>query len=214
MDPLGTKVLAHHKPHQHLSWGFHALNTWYISPSLRHYQCIKIIMHDIGGERIMDMFRYKHHAVPVPVVTATDCILKATHQLTAAIEGVQEAAPDKLQAVESLRHILLGKRILQQPCPPPSTPLNDSNVNKEPIHIIWDLTIRAQPICPPMQPKGHLKVSVPSLTLMTSHLTLFLQYIRAALPSLTMMTMHHQQSDAHGVELNCTLERNPISSIW
>jgi hypothetical protein len=33
MTPLGTKVLAHHKPNQRSSWGFQALNRWYISPS-------------------------------------------------------------------------------------------------------------------------------------------------------------------------------------
>jgi hypothetical protein len=82
---------------------------WYISPSLQHYWCIKIIMHDTGGKCIMDMFRYKHHAIPVLEVTATDCILEATLGLTAAIEGVQEAAPDKLQAIESLHRIFLGK---------------------------------------------------------------------------------------------------------
>jgi hypothetical protein len=110
MSPLGTKVLANHKPNQWLSWGFHTLNAWYISPSLQHYQCIKIIMQYTGGERITNMFHDKHHAIPVPEVTATDCILKATHRLTAAIEGIQEAAPDKLQAIKSLRHILLGKK--------------------------------------------------------------------------------------------------------
>jgi hypothetical protein len=66
-------------------------------------------MRNTGGKRITDMFRYKHHAIPIPVITATDCILEATHQLTAAIEGVQEAAPDKLQAIKSLCHILLSK---------------------------------------------------------------------------------------------------------
>jgi hypothetical protein len=85
------------------------MNTWYISLSLQHYRCIKIIMHDIGGKRITDTFRYKHHAISIAEVTATDCILEATHRLTTAIEGIQEAAPDKLQAIESLRQILLGK---------------------------------------------------------------------------------------------------------
>jgi hypothetical protein len=108
MAPLGIKVLAHHKPNQHLSWGFHALNAWYISPSLQHYWCIKITMRDTGGKRITDTFWYKHQAIPVPVVTATDRILEATHQLTVAIEGVQGAVPYKLQAIDSLRHILLG----------------------------------------------------------------------------------------------------------
>ncbi len=78
-------------------------------------------MCDTGGECIMGMFRYKHHAIPIPVITATDHILEATHQLTAAIEGVQDAAPDKLQAIKSLLHILLGKQIPQQPTAMPTT---------------------------------------------------------------------------------------------
>jgi hypothetical protein len=146
MAPLGTGVLAYHKPNQHLSWGFHPLNTWYISPPLQHNRCIKIIMRDTGGEYIMDTFQYKHHAIPVLVVTATDHIPKATHQLNTAIEGIQEAAPDKLQAIMSLRHILLGKqKIIQQQCPLLPTPLNDSTINEEPIHM-WDPTHHAQPI--------------------------------------------------------------------
>jgi hypothetical protein len=147
MAPLGTKVLVHHKPNWHSSWDFLALNAWYISPFLQHYQCIKIIMRNTGGKRITDTFRYKHHAIPVPEVTATDRILKATHNLTAAIEGIQEVAPDELQAIKSLRPILLGKQIPQEPCPPPPTPLNDSYVDKAPIHM-WDLVIHAQPIMP------------------------------------------------------------------
>jgi hypothetical protein len=147
MALLGTKVLAHHKPNQWSPWGFHTLKAWYISPFLQHYQCIKTIMYDTGGERITDKFPYKYHAIPVPEVTATDCILEATHHLTAAIEGIKEAAPDKLQAIISLRHILLGKQVTQQPHPPPPTPLHDFDVDKESIHM-WDLTSHAQPILP------------------------------------------------------------------
>jgi hypothetical protein len=93
------------------------------------------------------MFWYKHHAIPVSVVTATDCIVKATHGLTTAIEGDQEAAPDKLQVIQSLCHILLSKRIPQQPHPPPPTLLKDSYIDEELIHT-WDLTIHTQPILP------------------------------------------------------------------
>ncbi len=53
-------------------------------------------MHDTGVEHIRDTFRYKHHATPIPEATTTDCILKATHHFTMAIEGIQEAAPDEL----------------------------------------------------------------------------------------------------------------------
>ncbi len=104
-------------------------------------------MRDTGGESIMDTFQYKHHAIPVSVIAATDRILEATHQLTLAIEGIQEAAPDKLQAIKSLHHILVGKQIPPQLCPPPPTPLNDSTIDEEPIGM-WDPTIHAQPILP------------------------------------------------------------------
>jgi hypothetical protein len=85
MAPLGTKVLAHHESNHCSSWGFHALNAWYISPSLQHYCCIKIIMRNTDGKCITDTFRYKYHTIPIPVVTATDHILEAIHRLTAAI---------------------------------------------------------------------------------------------------------------------------------
>jgi hypothetical protein len=74
-------------------------------------------MHDTSGKCINNMFRYKHHVIPAPEVTATDCIFEATNRLTAAIEGIQEATPDKLQAIKSLRHVLIGKQIPQQLCP-------------------------------------------------------------------------------------------------
>jgi hypothetical protein len=80
-------------------------------------------------------------------VTATDCILEATHRLAVAIEGIQEAAPHKLQAIKLLCHILLGKRIPKLSHPAPPTLLHDSNADKEPIHM-WDRTIHAQPIFP------------------------------------------------------------------
>ena len=67
-------------------------------------------MRDTGGKlHITYTFWYKHHTIPVPVVIATDPILKATPQLTTAIAGIQEAALEELQAIKSLRHILLGK---------------------------------------------------------------------------------------------------------
>jgi hypothetical protein len=60
-------------------------------------------MADIGGERVTDTFRYNHHAIPVPKITATDRILDATARLTVAIEGVQEAPPDELATIQALR---------------------------------------------------------------------------------------------------------------
>jgi hypothetical protein len=73
-----------------------------ISHAAAHYCCICVIMKDTGGEHFTDTFRYLHHAIPVPAITATDCILEATHCLANAINGVQEAPPDKMAAIQSL----------------------------------------------------------------------------------------------------------------
>jgi hypothetical protein len=109
------------KPNRRSTWGYHASKAWYLSHSPNHYRCIQVLMADIGGERVTDTFRYNHHAIPVPKITATDRILDATARLTAAIEGVQEAPPDELAAIQALRTLLLG----EVPPPEPTTaPVN------------------------------------------------------------------------------------------
>jgi hypothetical protein len=56
-------------------------------------------MADTGGERITDTFCFKHHATPVPKTTATDRIIDATTRLAATIAGIQDAAPNKMEAI-------------------------------------------------------------------------------------------------------------------
>jgi hypothetical protein len=102
MVPLGTEVLVHQKPGQRKTWGYHAAKAWYLSHATTHYLCICVIMKDTGGECVMDMFQYQHHAIPVLAIMATKCILEATRRLADAINGVQEAPPDKMAAIQSL----------------------------------------------------------------------------------------------------------------
>ncbi len=122
-------------------WGYHAPKAWYLSHAANHYQCIQVLMADTGGKRITDTFRFKHHAIPVLEITATNRIIDATTRLTAAIAGIQEAPPNKMEAIQSLCTLLLG---YIEPLPPPApsilptppvlTPMVDIN---EPI-IIWN----------------------------------------------------------------------------
>jgi hypothetical protein len=72
MAPPGTKVFVHLKPTHHRSWSFHTSNGWYISPSLKHYRCIRAIMEGTGGECLTDTFHFKHHTMAVPIITPTD----------------------------------------------------------------------------------------------------------------------------------------------
>jgi hypothetical protein len=102
MAPLGTEVLVHQKPSRCKIWGYHAAKAWYLSHAAAHYRCICVIMKDTGGEPVMDMFQYQHHAIPVPAIMATGFILEAARRLTDAIKGVQEAPPDKMAAIQSL----------------------------------------------------------------------------------------------------------------
>jgi hypothetical protein len=102
MAPLGTEVLVHQKPGRNKKWGYHAAKAWYLSHAPAHYRCICVIMKDTGGECIMDTFCYQHHVIPVPALTATDCILEATRSLADTINGVQEAPLDKMAAIQSL----------------------------------------------------------------------------------------------------------------
>ena len=55
-----------------------------------------------SGQHITNTFRFNHHSIPVPKIMVTNRILDATARLTAAIEGVQEAPPDELAAVQAL----------------------------------------------------------------------------------------------------------------
>jgi hypothetical protein len=102
MAPPETEVLVHLKPVQRKSWSFHASNGWYIGPSLKHYRCIRTIMEGTGGEQLTGTFCFKHHAMPVPTITSTDRIVAAACIFTDAISGIQEAPPNKMQAIISL----------------------------------------------------------------------------------------------------------------
>ena len=63
-----------------------------------------------GGERTSDTFKFKHHAIVIPQLTAADRILEAAKQLDHAITQQPKQAPmDELTAIELLREVLLGK---------------------------------------------------------------------------------------------------------
>ena len=123
------------KPNRRSTWGYHASKAWYLSHSPNHYRCIRVLMADTGGERITDTSRFCHQAIPVPSITAKDRILDATARLTATIEGVQEAPPEELATIQTLRTLLLGEVPPTAPTPP-QVHAPRPIINKEPV-IIW-----------------------------------------------------------------------------
>jgi hypothetical protein len=107
-------------------------------------------MANTGSKRITDTFRFKHHAIPVPEITATKKIINATTRLTAAIAGIQDAPPNKLEAIQSLCILLFGK---VAPLPPPTTSIFPTPspptpvVNEDEPIIIWNPQL-VQPALP------------------------------------------------------------------
>jgi hypothetical protein len=97
-----------------------------------------------------DTFRLKHHAIPVSEITATNRIIDAITILTATIAGIQDAPPNKMEVIQSLCTLLLGKVTpLPSPTPsilptlPPPTPV----VNEDELVIIWNPQL-VQPALP------------------------------------------------------------------
>jgi hypothetical protein len=108
-------------------------------------------MEGTGGERLTNTFCFKHHAMAVPNITHTNRIIAATRRLIDAISGVQESSPDKLHAIATLCHILLGETppvpvsIDTQPIQLPPLLCLDV-IDNEPVHI-WDpLTMQLPPV--------------------------------------------------------------------
>jgi hypothetical protein len=146
MAPPGTKVLLHLKPTHCQVLEFSCLQRlvhWFITETL--------LLHLRHHGHLTNAFCFKHHTIAVPVITPTNQIIAATRHLTAAISGVQESPPDKLHAIATLRHILLGKT------PPVSVPIDTQPtqllsqhfldiIDKEPLHI-WDpLAMQLPPV--------------------------------------------------------------------
>jgi hypothetical protein len=166
MAPLGTEVLVHMKPNQQRTWGYHASKAWYLSHAANHYHCILVLMAD--SKRITDTFCFKHHAIPVLEITATNRIIDATTRLTTAIAGIQDAPPDEMEAIQSLCTLIFGEvaplppptpSIL--PTPQPSTPVVEED---EPV-IIWN------PQLVQRTPPSTQTTSTPTATLLPSSRT-------------------------------------------
>jgi hypothetical protein len=138
------------KPNCQQTWGYHASKAWYLLHAANYYHCIQVLMANTGGERMTDTFCFKHHAIPIPEITATNRIIDATTRLTAAIAGIQDSPPNEMEAIQSLCTLLLGEvaplppptpSIL--PTPPPPTPVVEED---KPI-IIWNPQL-VQPALP------------------------------------------------------------------
>ena len=62
LAPLGTKLLIHVKPYKRQTFGSHAIDGWYIGPSIDQYRCYSCYVPETGGisnSDIVDFFPNK-----------------------------------------------------------------------------------------------------------------------------------------------------------
>eukprot|EP00804_Cyclotella_cryptica_P009708 CCRYP_011254-RA/>CCRYP_011254-RA protein AED:0.28 eAED:0.25 QI:0/-1/0/1/-1/1/1/0/682 len=125
MARIGTEVMVHVKPNRRQTWGYHAIRAWYFAPARHHYRCIQVVT-EAGAIRVSDTFRFLHHNLPIPTITHTDRITKATQHLIRVIDGHPGTPDDELQAIQNLRVLITGA----------TTSLNNTSPSIEPISTI------------------------------------------------------------------------------
>ena len=122
LGPLGTRVLAHHKPDVRASWDFRAEDGWGIGVSLEHYRCQRYVARATHGERVTDTCTFRHPSLEQPRPTADDRLQHGMLKLADALTNAQPRAPDtQLEALEKLKTAFqrwLGPVAQSQPTPP------------------------------------------------------------------------------------------------
>ena len=94
LAPMGCAVQFHIKPGRRKSFGEHSADGWYLRTSPEHYCCHVVFIKSTRMKQITDTVFFKHKYITQPTVTPADAIVKAYHDLTAAINGIKNTKSD------------------------------------------------------------------------------------------------------------------------
>ena len=87
------------------TWNSHALDGWYVGPSLEHYRCHKIYVNKTKQERNGDTVEFFPYNYNLPLPTTTDRITSAAKELTDALR--QPSYPGPLPHIGENQHLAL-----------------------------------------------------------------------------------------------------------
>jgi hypothetical protein len=87
MAPPGTRIIAHEKPKQRVSWDPHGVDGWYLGPTAYHYRCYR------DHIRIVDTLKFFPAKVAMPRTASKDMATIAAQKLTHALLHPAPAAP-------------------------------------------------------------------------------------------------------------------------
>jgi hypothetical protein len=97
LAPLGTKVLIHEKPDIRGTWAPHAVEGWYLGPTMRHYKCYRVWAWNTNAEQVADILTWFPTATVMPRHSSTDIFIAAAHDLTHAL--LHPAPPSPLSPI-------------------------------------------------------------------------------------------------------------------
>ena len=119
--PPGIKVLVHVRPQNRSSWAPHAVQGWYIGPSLDHYRCHRVWIPSTKSERISQTLSWFPHHVMMPVPTNNDMVLAAAKDLTEALLNKTKKHSNIIQEPHVKQLKQLGEIFTNHAVPPTSS---------------------------------------------------------------------------------------------
>jgi hypothetical protein len=66
LDPPGTRITAHEKPDQRVSWDPHGVDCYYLGPALDHYRFYQVHITKTKGTRIVDTVEFFPSKLSMP----------------------------------------------------------------------------------------------------------------------------------------------------
>ena len=128
IGPIGCKIVAHETPEQRKTWSPHAINGYYLGPSLEHYRCHKIYVPATRSERIVETIQFFPKMCETPTISNKENAIIAANNLADALSkpNVQkELGLETMNAIKKLANIFtqkLAKTTPTSPIPPPQAP--------------------------------------------------------------------------------------------
>ena len=82
MDPLGTIILLHYKPHNRGTWAPHENKGWYVRPAMIHYRCLKPYIPKTSKVRFSNTTIFSPAKLTFPIIYSKDAATHAAADLT------------------------------------------------------------------------------------------------------------------------------------
>ena len=93
MAPPGSKILVHKKPALRGTWAAHAVNAWYLGPTLHHYWCYHVYISETRVERIADNVVWFPIKGRTQMYMSTNLAITAAHNLITVLWSQHPALP-------------------------------------------------------------------------------------------------------------------------